>query len=107
MNPYAYATIAAEPWQIVNVMHYCRDIELVNVEVVGRVALSDACVFDTGGEPVAFLPHPAARIVEVLDIDGEWVTCRMWTHIHPSRIDVCNPPGSYHPNDERNTACAA
>lgn len=107
MTPYAYTTIAAEPWQIVNVLHYGRDIELVNVEVVGRVALSDASVFDTSGEPVAFLPHPAARIIEVLDIDSEWVTCRMQTHIHPSRIDVCNPPGIYHPTDERNTACAA
>ena len=107
MNPYAYTTIAAEPWQIVNVMHYCRAIELVNVEVVARVPKSDASVAATGGEPVAFLPHPAARIVEVLDIDGEWVTCRMQTHIHPSRVDVCNPPGSYSPTDERNTACAA
>lgn len=107
MTPYAYTTIAAEPWQIVDVLHYSSSTELVNVEVVARVPLPDASVAVTGGEPVAFLPHPAARIVEVLDIDGEWVTCRMQTHIHPSRIDVCNPPGSYSPTDERNTACAA
>ena len=107
MTPYACATVAAEPWQVVDVLHYGRDIELVSVEVVGRVPLSDASVFATGGEPVAFLPHPAARIVEVLDIDGEWVTCRMRTHLHPSRVDVCNPAGSYSPTDERNTACAA